>query len=304
MTGNDVTTATAHDTGRTVTVIGLGNLGRALARTFLQAGHRTTVWNRSPGKAEGLVAAGAVQAVTVGQAVTASDLVIVCVLDHETVRQVLDPAAGALAGRVVVNVTSGTPQSARELDAWVTGQGAAYLSGAVYGVPETIGTPETFALYSGPSDAFDAHSALLELLGASTFVGTDAALASVYDIALLGGMYGMFAGFFHAVALADSFGIKAEELTGLLLRWLTGVAGTLPVFAREIDSRDYVTETSNLSINAAGLANILGASRAQGVSPDLLAPLHDLFTQQIDEGHAAASLSRAIESLRTTSRTA
>ncbi|MFJ8584805.1 NAD(P)-dependent oxidoreductase [Streptomyces sp. NPDC093595] len=292
---------TAHDIRRTVTVIGLGNLGRVLARTFLEAGHRTTVWNRSPGKADGLVAAGAVRAATVEQAVSASDLVIVCVLDHDTVRQVLTPAAGALAGRVVVNLTSGTPQSARGLDAWVTERGAAYLSGAVYGVPETIGTPETFVLYSGPSDAFDAHSAQLRLLGAGTFVGTDAALASVYDVALLGGMYGMFAGFFHAVALAGSAGIKAGELTELLLRWLTGVAGALPGFAREIDSGDYATETSNLAINAAGLANILSASRAQGVSPDLLAPLHALFQQQIDQGHAAASLSRAIESLRAAS---
>ncbi|MFI6106740.1 NAD(P)-dependent oxidoreductase [Streptomyces sp. NPDC051310] len=299
MAGNEGTTA--HDIRRTVTVIGLGNLGRVLARTFLEAGHRTTVWNRSPGKADGLVAAGARRAETVEQAVSASDLLIVCVLDHATVRQVLAPAAGALAGRVVVNLTSGTPQSARELDAWVTERGAAYLSGAVYGVPETIGTPETFVLYSGPSDAFDAHSAQLRLLGAGTFVGTDAALASVYDVALLGGMYGMFAGFFHAVALAGSAGIKAEELTELLLRWLTGVAGALPGFAREIDSGDYVTETSNLAINAAGLANILSASRAQGVSPDLLAPLHALFQQQIDQGHAAASMSRAIESLRAAS---
>ncbi|MFG3496768.1 NAD(P)-dependent oxidoreductase [Streptomyces sp. NPDC047886] len=302
MTGNEATTA--HDTRPTVTVIGLGNLGRALARTLLRAGHRTTVWNRSPGRADALVAAGAVRADTVDQAVAAADLVIVCVLDHDTVRRLLGPAAGALAGRVVVNLTSGTPQSARELGAWVTEQGAAYLSGAVYGVPETIGTPETFVLYSGPSHAFDTHSEQLELLGASTFVGTDAGLASVYDIALLGGMYGMFAGFFHAVALADSAGIKAEELTELLVRWLTGAAGALPGFAREIDSGDYATETSNLAINAAGLGNILSASRAQGVSTDLLAPLHVLFRQQIDQGHAASSLSRAIESLRAASRPA
>lgn len=302
MTGNEATTT--HDTRRTVTVIGLGNLGRALARTLLKAGHRTTVWNRSPGRADALVAAGAVRADTVEQAVTASDLVIVCVLDHDAVRQVLDPAAGALAGRVVVNLTSGTPQSARELAAWATEQGAVYLSGAVYGVPETIGTPETFVLYSGPSDAFDAHGALLEPLGEGTFVGTDAGLASVYDIALLSGMYGMFAGFFQAVALAGSAGIKAEEITELLLRWLTGAAGALPGFAREIDSGDYATDTSNLSINATGLAHILTASRAQGVSTDLLAPLLALFRRQVDQGHAAASMSRAIESLRPVPRAA
>ncbi|MEV3993860.1 hypothetical protein AB0J57_33765 [Streptomyces sp. NPDC049837] len=56
--------------------------------------------------------------------------------------------------------------------------------------------------------------------------------------------------------------------------------------------------------NATGLAHILGASRAQGVSTGLLAPLHALFQQQIAQGHAAASLSRTIESLRPVSRPA
>jgi 3-hydroxyisobutyrate dehydrogenase-like beta-hydroxyacid dehydrogenase len=45
-----------------VTVIGLGAMGRALAGALLDAGHRTTIWNRSPGKGEELVARGAVRA--------------------------------------------------------------------------------------------------------------------------------------------------------------------------------------------------------------------------------------------------
>ncbi len=42
-----------------VTVIGLGPMGQALAGAFLKNGHPTTVWNRSAGKAEALVAQGA-----------------------------------------------------------------------------------------------------------------------------------------------------------------------------------------------------------------------------------------------------
>ncbi|MGH3588246.1 MAG: NAD(P)-binding domain-containing protein, partial [Pseudonocardia sp.] len=44
---------------RPVAVLGLGNLGRAVARTFVRNGHPTTVWNRSPEKGDPLVAAGA-----------------------------------------------------------------------------------------------------------------------------------------------------------------------------------------------------------------------------------------------------
>ncbi|MGW0552216.1 NAD(P)-dependent oxidoreductase [Streptomyces altiplanensis] len=283
-----------------VTVIGLGNLGQALAAAFLQQGHPTTVWNRSQAKADRLVAKGAVRAATAAEALAAGGLVVVCLLDYETVREVLVPAADTLTGRVLVNLTSGTPEPARELAAWTAGRGAEYLDGAVYAVPQTIGTPEAFVLYSGSASVFETYREQLDLLGTGTFVGADAGLASVYDVALLSGMYGMFAGFFQSVALGDSAQIKAAEITALLVPWLNAAAAALPGFAQEIDSGDYTTETSNLDINAVGLANILTATKAQGIGVDLLAPLQSLFEHQIAQGHGAASLSRAVESLRKT----
>ncbi|MEV0774445.1 NAD(P)-dependent oxidoreductase [Streptomyces sp. NPDC050433] len=282
----------------TVTVIGLGNLGRALAAAFLGHGYRTTVWNRSPAKADDLVTRGANRAATAAEAIAAGELVIVCVLDYDTVRQILSPAADALRGRTLINLSSGTPEPARELAALATGHGADYLDGAVYAVPQTIGTPDAFVLYSGSSTVFETYREQLNLLGAPTFVGTDPGLASLHDIALLSGMYGMFAGFFQSVAIADSARIKATDITSLLVPWLNGAAAALPGFAAEIDSGDYTTETSNLDINAVGLTNILTATRAQGLGVDLLTPLQRLLERQIAEGHGAASLSRAIESLR------
>ncbi|MEV4996916.1 NAD(P)-dependent oxidoreductase [Streptomyces niveus] len=282
----------------TVSVIGLGNLGRALAGAFLDQGYRTTVWNRSPAKADDLVARGAHRAATVAEALAAGELVIVCVLDYDTVSRLLTPAADALRGRTLLNLTSGTPEPARELAAWVTGQGADYLDGAVYAVPQTIGTADAFVLYSGSSAAFETYREQLDLLGAPTFVGTDPGLASLYDVALLSGMYGMFAGFFQSVAVADSAQIKATDITALLVPWLNGAAAALPGFAAEIDSGDYTTETSNLDINTVGLANMLTATKAQGIGVDLLTPLQALFERQIAQGHGSSSLSRAIESLR------
>ncbi|MEU5170020.1 MULTISPECIES: NAD(P)-dependent oxidoreductase [Streptomyces] len=291
-------TPAAATTKVSVTVIGLGNLGRALARTFLDNGHPTTVWNRSAAKADPLVADGARRAATVTEAVAAGELVIVCVLDYDAVRQLLDPAAEALRGRVLVNLTSGTPGPARELAARVAGLGAAYLDGAVYAVPQTIGTREAFVLYSGAADAFEAHRQELGILGDAVFVGTDAGSTSLHDVALLSGMYGMFAGFFQALAIGDSAGIRPTELTTLLVRWLHEAAAALPGFAQEIETGDYTTETSNLEINAVGLANILIATRAQGVPVDLLTPLQELFAEQIAQGHGRAGMSRTIESLR------
>jgi 3-hydroxyisobutyrate dehydrogenase-like beta-hydroxyacid dehydrogenase len=97
----------------TVTVLGLGAMGSALARAFLDHGHSTVVWNRSPEKADDLVSRGAVRATTAGEAVTASPLTIACVVDDAALNDVLELADLALCGRVLVNLTNGTPKQAR-----------------------------------------------------------------------------------------------------------------------------------------------------------------------------------------------
>ena len=43
-----------------IAVIGLGDIGKAIAQNLVKAGHRVSVWNRTPQKAEALVAQGAI----------------------------------------------------------------------------------------------------------------------------------------------------------------------------------------------------------------------------------------------------
>ncbi|MCP2262510.1 NAD binding domain of 6-phosphogluconate dehydrogenase [Streptoalloteichus tenebrarius] len=148
-----------------VTVLGLGNLGQALAGTLLRAGHIVTVWNRSAGRDRVLVERGARPASTVAQAVAASPLVVVSVLDQPAVRQVLGQAGPLLSGRSLVNLTSGSPRAARELAAWAGEQGAWYLAGAVYAVPQTVGTPEATIHYSAEAGVRQRWEGLLEALG-------------------------------------------------------------------------------------------------------------------------------------------
>jgi prephenate dehydrogenase len=74
-----------------VSVVGLGAMGSAVAGAFLEAGHPTTVWNRSSGKADPLVENGAVRAATVGEAFGASPLVLLCVLNDSAARETLAP---------------------------------------------------------------------------------------------------------------------------------------------------------------------------------------------------------------------
>ena len=70
-----------------VTVIGLGNMGSALARALLENGRTVTVWNRSPEKAASLVEMGAVLAPHINAALTASPIILICVTNYAAANQ-------------------------------------------------------------------------------------------------------------------------------------------------------------------------------------------------------------------------
>jgi 3-hydroxyisobutyrate dehydrogenase-like beta-hydroxyacid dehydrogenase len=282
------------------TVLGLGAMGGALAGALLAAGRPTTVWNRSPDKAAPLVDRGAVRASTVTDAVQASRLVVVCLLDDRSVYETLEPASAALAGRVLVNLTNGTPRQARELATWAAARDVEFVDGGIMAVPPMVGTPEAFVLYSGSQTAFDAHRDALDAFGDAIFVGSDPGAAALQDIALLSGMYGMMSGFLHAFALVRSAGVEATAFAPMLQRWLAGMDGLVEREARRIDTGDYATGVvSNLAMQAAGYANLVTAAEEQGVSPELITPLRSLFDRRVAAGHGHEDVTGVIDLLPT-----
>ncbi|WP_406635251.1 NAD(P)-binding domain-containing protein [Amycolatopsis sp. WGS_07] len=279
------------------TVLGLGAMGSALAGALLAAGRPVTVWNRSADKAEPLVAKGAATAESAAEAVAASELVIVCLLDDASVREVLSTVS--LAGRAVVNLTNGTPRQARELAGWVAEQGGRFLDGGIMAIPPMIGQPGAFVFYSGPKDLFETHRAAFDTFGGSNYVGEDPGLAALHDLALLSGMYGQFIGILQAYALIRSEGLSAVEFAPLLNGWLSAMGGFAEEAAGQIDSGDYSQNVvSNLGMQAAAFENLPLAAADQGVSAELLAPLHQLLLRGAAEGHGAENLASVIELLK------
>ncbi|NDL55938.1 NAD(P)-dependent oxidoreductase [Phytoactinopolyspora mesophila] len=283
-------------TKKPVTVLGLGDMGAALANALLENGHPVTVWNRSQAKADPLVAKGAARGSTVADAISASPLVLVCLLDHASVHAVLDPAADGLAGRVLVNVTSGSPDEARELAGWAAGQNVkGFLDGGIMAIPSMIGGPGALVLYSGSRAAFEAHEETLGAMGAATFVGDDAGLAPLLDLAMLAGMYGMFGGFLQAMAFIGTERVEPEEFTtSLLIPWLQAMTGALPEMARQIAAGDYSSTGSSLAMQTSGVG-FVAFSESLGVSGELMAPLERLMKQRVADGHGDDDLSSVVE---------
>lgn len=280
-----------------VSVLGLGAMGSALAGALVKGGYATTVWNRSPGRTDDLVAQGARAAATAGDAVRAGEVVIACLLDHASVREVLDPLAGELAGRTLINVTTTTPDQSRELAAWAAEAGIAYLDGGIMAVPHMIGQAGASILYSGSAEVFEQYKPLLDLWAGSDYFGEDAGLASLYDLALLAGMYVMFAGFLHGAAMVAPAGVTAGDFAARATPWLTAMTGAFKGFADVVDGGDY-TVAGQQSLLFSDLGDLLAATSGQGISTEVVDMVQRLIRRQVEAGHGEEGFARIIESIK------
>lgn len=286
---------TAHH--RSVSVLGLGRMGTALTGALLDAGHPTTVWNRTPARTAAPVARGASPAATAGRAIEASSLVITCLLDYGNVRAVLEPHAAALAGRTLVNLTTGTPDDAAALAGWATAAGIRYLDGAMMAVPQTVATPSAFFVYSGSEPAFREHRPILDRLATSHYVGPDPSSAELWDMALLSAGYAALTGFLHGVALVGTTEVPPTSFLPLAAQWLHGMVDFMPELAREVEAGDYSAPTSPVDMNHAAVAGLIRASEQRGVDAGVHGPLLALLERRIAEGHPGDSFASIVEAL-------
>ncbi|MFJ5937997.1 NAD(P)-dependent oxidoreductase [Streptomyces sp. NPDC093071] len=283
-----------------VTVIGLGLMGRSLAAAFLAAGHPTTVWNRTAAKADGLVAGGAALAGSVGDAIAASPLVVVCVTDYAAVRELLDPQAGSLDGKVVANLTTGTSEQARETAAWAAGLGVRYLDGAIMAIPADIATEAAVLLYSGPAEAFEEHGETLRALGAAgtTYLDTDPGLSALYDMSLLGIMWGVLNGFLQGAALLGTAQVRATAFAPLANTMIKVVTEYVTAYAPQIDAGAYPADDATVTVHRDALEHLAEESEKLGVNAELPRLFKALTDRAAADGHAGSSYAALIEQFR------
>lgn len=212
-----------------VSLLGLGRLGRALGRALLEAGHDITVWNRTSARGSELRAQGARLAGSVHEAVMASPLVIVCLIDHPATFDVLaDTQRDALAGRTLVQLSGGRPDEVARLRDWVDDRGGAYLAGVVKAYPTAIGADEAEIQVAGSEPVFDACSSTLSALGRLVYAGPDVVAAAHLYRAQSAFFETVLCSFFETMA----YGANAQVPRALLLRLLPE---TLQLAARALD---------------------------------------------------------------------
>jgi len=266
-------------------------MGSALARALLQSGYQTTVWNRTKPKAEALAALGATVAASIPEVVSAAEIIIVCVTDYEAAAALLrdDAVASALRGKLIVQLTSGTPGGAREAHNWFAGHGASYLDGAMMATPDFIGTEAGTILISGPRPSFDANPDMFRALGGNVqHVGDDPGRANALDSALLALMWGALFGTLHAIAVSQAEEIDLSELARQWTATAPVVDGLVADLIKRTKAGRFASDDetlSSISPHYSAFQHLLEVMDARAIDRSVVDAYDAMFQRAIAAGH-------------------
>jgi pyrroline-5-carboxylate reductase len=293
---------------RSVSVLGLGVMGSAIARVFVKHGWKTTVWNRDNAKTHALVDVGAVAAPSPAESISASRLVITCLLDPEAFHSVLagvEPQS--CAGRILIDYTSGIPsqiQQSKDIAAKLSF--AAYLRGAILTTPAYVGLSESVFYYSGDEKAFKAIENQFNILGQPVYLGADPVSATLQECILVNTFFGLVAGFLQSMAVLKSSKqytpggadkLMSEALGPLIAHDYPRLLADL---AKQIDSKDYLSSAGNgapLGLLIRSLQGMLQTHSELGLASIITRPMLELIQIRVAQEGGAEEVSSLVETL-------
>jgi 3-hydroxyisobutyrate dehydrogenase-like beta-hydroxyacid dehydrogenase len=200
--------------------IGLGQMGTAMAGSLLRAGHPVTVYNRTPGKAQGLVERGAHPAVRLADACR-GQVVITMLADDDAVQGTVFGEEGVLQslGRGAIHVSMSTISLAlcERLAGAHTTAGQRFVAAPVFGRPDAAALGKLLIVAAGDPDAVDACTPLFGAMGQKTVsVGQAPGAASVLKLSGNFLVASVTEALGEALALVRKVGVDPREYVELL----------------------------------------------------------------------------------------
>jgi 3-hydroxyisobutyrate dehydrogenase len=289
----------------TVSLLGTGIMGAAMARNLARAGHRVRVWNRTRAKAEPLAADGAYVADTPSEAVRGADVVLTVLHDGDAVVEVMRQAAPGLPrGAAWVQSTTAGPEAVAELAELAHVHGLVFFDAPVLGTREPAEAGKLVVLAAGPVEARAAVVPVFDAVGARTvWTGEDAADGSATRLKLVTNSWVLAVT--HAtgevLALAQALGVDPRDFLDTVAGGPLDMGYLRAKAALVLEDR--LTPPSFALATAAKDADlVVRAARRGGVRLDLAEAGAERFRRAAAQGHAdedmAASYHASFEERR------
>ena len=200
---------------------GLGNMGLAMARLLLQAGHRLTVYNRTRSRADQLKDLKPVVAETPAAAARGADVLITMLADDDSLEAVMLGPEGAVAvlpaGAIHISMSTISPVLAARLAERHRAAGQVYVAAPVFGRPEAAAAKQLWIVAAGPADALTRCRPVLDALGQGVIVvGDDPPHANVIKLAGNFLLAAAIEAMGEAFALGRKYGIAPADLLDIV----------------------------------------------------------------------------------------
>ncbi|MFF9277922.1 NAD(P)-dependent oxidoreductase [Streptomyces griseosporeus] len=280
----------------TVSVLGTGIMGAAMARNLARAGHSVRVWNRTRAKAEPLTADGATVAGTPAEAVRDADVVLTMLYDGDAALAVMRDAAPALRpGTAWVQSTTAGLESVPALAAFAREHGLVFFDAPVLGTRQPAEAGQLTVLAAGPSEGREKVTPVFDAVGARTvWTGEDGAEASATRLKLVANSWVLAAtaATGEALALSKALGVDPQRFFELIAGGPLDM-GYLHAKA-DLVLGDRLTPPQFAVATAAKDARlIVAAGEANGVRLDVAAASAARLERAAAQGHADEDMAAA-----------
>lgn len=281
-----------------VSVIGLGVMGSALARTLIESGRSVTVWNRTPGKADPLVAAGATLADSATEAIAASPATVTCIASHDQTIDLLKESDSTLPGKTIIELSTGGATEAEALAALLAENGADWLIGIINAYPTAIGNKDTVLTVVGKGEVWERWSTVIRALGgASTHVGTEPGMLAALFAALFTTRQGFMFGMIYGGLVCKKAGIPLDTFAGQVPVSLGMLPSYHKYFADTVPEGKFDNPPATMTTYAAALDDALSTFNTVGAPSELPQLFSDLAHRGVDAGLEDKALTALVELL-------
>lgn len=267
--------------------IGLGIMGKPMARNLLRAGYALRVYDIAPDAVEALRGDGAVACASVAEAAQGADIIITMLPNSPQVRDVICGEGGVLSvakpGTIIVDTSSIAPVASREIAAACAERGVIMLDCPVSG-GEPKAVEGTLAIMcGGPQDAFDTIQPILLHMAASAVLVGDVGSGNVAKLANQIMVAVNIAGMSEALMLAVKAGVDPECVYQAVRGGLAG-STVLDAKAPMVMDRNF-TPGFRINLHIKDMNNVMDTAHAVDAPSPLSAAVLEMMVALKVDGH-------------------
>jgi 3-hydroxyisobutyrate dehydrogenase-like beta-hydroxyacid dehydrogenase len=267
-----------------VGLIGLGNMGAAVAERLLEAGYDLVVHNRSREKADAVAALGATVAETVAELAAGVDVVLTSLSSDEALEAVAAPAAAAARpGTLLADLSTVSPGASARVAALAEEASLRYVRAPVSGNPVVVRAGKLSFIVSGRPDAVERAKPVLRAIGPTIHVVGEGEEARIVKLAINLVIAGLAQLMAEALVLAEASGVSRAAL----LETMADSAAGAPFVRYKTEPllRDDYSATFTTSLMEKDLDLVLAAAGAAGVQLPLAHELKAHVRSAIEAGY-------------------